>query len=119
MRSTAKPSSGSRAAESPFTSPAPASCTANGYAAKTGSSTLASNSAVKELKDANDNAPYINLHYPGAGHAFLGQLPYFPNSGYGAHGSFGGTQQANALATEQCWAKMINFLDHPWARVKA
>jgi hypothetical protein len=74
---------------------------------------------VKELKDANDNAPYINLRYPGAGHAFLGQLPYFPNSGYGAHGSFGGTQQANALATEQSWARMINFLNDPWARVKA
>ena len=41
-----QPSSGLPAAESPFTSPAPASCTANGYAARVGSSTLASSSAL-------------------------------------------------------------------------
>jgi hypothetical protein len=36
--------------------------------------------------------------------------PYFPYSGYGAHGPRGGTQQANALAEEHSWAMMINFL---------
>lgn len=69
---------------------------------------------VSELKDAHDRAPYINLYYPGAGHAFLGIPPYFPYSWYGAHGPVGGTRQANALAAEQSWARMIGFLNHPW-----
>ena len=71
---------------------------------------------VTELKDAHDPAPYTNLYYPGAGHAFLGQLPYFPDSLYGHHGPVGGTGQANALAAEQSWARMISFLNHPWRR---
>ena len=74
---------------------------------------------VNELKAAHDRAPYINLYYPGAGHAFLGEPPYFPYSWYGAHGSLGGTPQANAQATEQSWAEMISFLNDPWARVQA
>jgi dienelactone hydrolase len=73
---------------------------------------------VEELQDANDPAPHVNLYFPQAGHAFLGAPPYFPYSDYGAHGSQGGTQQANALAEEQSWAAMINFLNDPWGRVK-
>ena len=41
---------------------------------------------MRELRAAHDRAPYINLYYPGAGHAFLGEPPYFPYSWYGAHG---------------------------------
>jgi dienelactone hydrolase len=72
---------------------------------------------MQELRAANDPAPYINLYYPQAGHAFLGTPPYFPYSGYGAHVFLGGTQQANALAEEQSWVTMINFLNDPWQRV--
>lgn len=71
---------------------------------------------VAELKAANDRAPYINLYYPGAGHAFLGEPPYVPYSWYSAHGPVGGTRQANALAAEQSWAKMISFLNDPSRR---
>ncbi|MBV9093499.1 MAG: dienelactone hydrolase family protein [Streptosporangiaceae bacterium] len=75
---------------------------------------------VQELQAADDHVPRINLYYPGAGHAFLGEPPYFPYSGYGTRGNpFGGTRQANAQAAEQSWAKMINFLNDPWARAKA
>jgi dienelactone hydrolase len=73
---------------------------------------------VEELQGANDPAPHINLYFPLAGHAFLGAPPYVPYSDYGAHGPQGGTQQANALAEEQSWAAMINFLNDPWGRVK-
>lgn len=74
---------------------------------------------MQELRAAHDPAPCANLYYPAAGHGFLGQPPYFPYSGYGGHGlTIGGTQQANALADEQSWAKMIGFLSDPWRRVK-
>jgi dienelactone hydrolase len=33
---------------------------------------------IGELRSAHDHAPYINLFYPDAGHAFLGAPPYFP-----------------------------------------
>jgi len=72
---------------------------------------------VDELKGASDPAPYVNLYYPRAGHAFLGEPPYVPYAWYGANGPDGGTQQANALADEQSWVKMINFLNNPWKRV--
>jgi dienelactone hydrolase len=72
---------------------------------------------MTELREARDPAPYTNLYYPQAGHAFLGTPPYFPWSGYGAIGNWpGGTQQANALAMEQSWAKMLSFLNDPWRR---
>jgi dienelactone hydrolase len=74
---------------------------------------------VAELKAAHDRAPYTNLYYPGAGHAFLGIPPYFPYSWSGAYGPVGGTRQANSLAAEQSWTKMISFLNHPWKPVKA
>jgi len=82
-------------------------------------SALSATIIMQELKAADDRVPCINLYYPDAGHAFLGEPPYFPNSGYGHHGSLGGTEQANALAAEQSWAKMINFLNHPWGRATA
>jgi dienelactone hydrolase len=68
---------------------------------------------VAELKAAHDRAPYRNLYYPGAGHAFLGYPPYFPYSWYGPNGPLGGTPQANSLAAEQSWARMIGFLNDP------
>jgi dienelactone hydrolase len=68
---------------------------------------------VAELKAAHDRAPYRNLYYPGAGHGFLGYPPYFPYSWYGPHGPLGGTPQANSLAAEQSWARMIGFLNDP------
>ena len=67
---------------------------------------------VQELRDSGDRAPYANLYYPGAGHAFLGTPPYFPYSGDGGSGTpLGGSKQANALATEQSWTKMIAFIN--------
>jgi dienelactone hydrolase len=69
---------------------------------------------VAELKAARDRAPVRDLYYPGAGHGFLGYPPYFPYSWYGAHGPLGGTPQANSLAAEQSWAKMLSFLNGPW-----
>jgi dienelactone hydrolase len=73
---------------------------------------------MQELRAAHDRAPYINLYYPAAGHAFLGRPPYFPYSGYGAYGTLGGTRQGNALAIEQSWDKMINFINDPQRRPK-
>jgi dienelactone hydrolase len=74
---------------------------------------------MQELSAAHDPAPYINLDYTGAGHAFLGEPPYFPYSQYGAGGlPFGGTQQANAQAVEQSWTKMINFINDPRQQAK-
>lgn len=67
---------------------------------------------LMELDGSGDNAPYTNLYYPGAGHGIFGNPPYFPYSGYGGNGSFlGGSEQANALATEQFWTKMIDFIN--------
>jgi dienelactone hydrolase len=70
-----------------------------------------------ELRAAGDPAPYTNLYYPEAGHAFLGTPPYFPYSAYGAGGQFmGGTQAADAQAYERSWAQLIAFIDNPWRR---
>ncbi len=71
---------------------------------------------VNELKAAHDHAPYTNLYYPAAGHAFLGEPPYVPYSWYSAHGPVGGSRQANSQAAEQSWAKMLSFLNDPWQR---
>jgi hypothetical protein len=46
--------------------------------------------------------------YPGAGHYYFGMprtTPFFTDA------SLGGTLQANALATEQFWTRMITFLN--------
>ena len=70
---------------------------------------------VTELQSAHDPAPYVNLYYPDAGHAIVGAPPYFPYADYGANGDFmGGSQQANALAMERSWARMIEFINDPW-----
>jgi dienelactone hydrolase len=75
---------------------------------------------MSELQAAHDPAPYTNIYYPQAGHSFLGTPPYVPLSGYGTVGNsyFGGTQQANALAMEQSWTKMLSFLNDPWRRLR-
>jgi dienelactone hydrolase len=72
-------------------------------------STGSASTIVSELDRSPGHAPVTNLYYPGAGHYYFGMFPYYPlftNAG------LGGTQQANALATEQFWARMITFLDH-------
>jgi dienelactone hydrolase len=72
---------------------------------------------VQELRAARDPAPYTNLYFPQAGHAFLGTPPYFPYPGYGTNGNaLGGTRQANAVAEEQSWPRMLSFLNDPWRR---
>jgi dienelactone hydrolase len=69
---------------------------------------------MQELRAAHDPEPYTNLYYPGAGHAYAGAPPYFPNSETGSSGNLhGGTEQANALAAEQFWPKMIQFINDP------
>jgi dienelactone hydrolase len=69
---------------------------------------------MSELSASRDHAPAINLYYPDAGHAFLGTPPYFPYDGLGASGiPVGGSQQANAQADEQSWARMTAFIDNP------
>jgi dienelactone hydrolase len=50
------------------------------------------------------------LYYPGAGHGYFGLPPYYP---FFTDAELGGSPQANALATEQFWARMIAFLKHP------
>jgi hypothetical protein len=41
----------------------------------------------------------------------FGNPPDFPYARYGSDGNFlGGSEQANALATEQFWTKMIDFI---------
>jgi dienelactone hydrolase len=68
---------------------------------------------VQELRDSGDRAPYANLYYPGAGHGFFGTPPGIPYSDYGGLGNLlGGSEQANALATEQFWTKMIEFINN-------
>ena len=63
-----------------------------------------------ELRESGDRAPYTNLYYPDAGHGNFGNPPYFPYSGFVNGIVLGGSEQANALATEQFWPKMINFI---------
>jgi dienelactone hydrolase len=67
---------------------------------------------MQELRFSPDHARYANLFYPGAGHAYFGLPPYLPYAAqFGTGQPFGGTQQANALASEQFWTQMIKFLD--------
>ncbi len=80
-------------------------------------SSLSVSLVMTELRAAHDAAPYTNLYYPKAGHAFLGAPPYFPYSGYGLDGiPVGGTQAADAQADEHSWAQMIAFINNPWRR---
>jgi dienelactone hydrolase len=72
---------------------------------------------VSELRAAHDPAPYTNLYYPQAGHAFLGTPPFFPWADYSAADNImGGTPAADAQAEEQSWAQMVAFIDDPWRR---
>jgi dienelactone hydrolase len=64
---------------------------------------------TSELDHSPGHAPVTNLYYPAAGHYYFGQLPYYPLF---TNPSLGGTQQANALAVEQFWTRMITFLNH-------
>jgi dienelactone hydrolase len=64
---------------------------------------------VGELDRSPGHAPVTNLYYPGAGHYYFGMFPYFP---FFTDAGLGGTVQANALATEQFWTRMIAFLNH-------
>jgi len=59
-----------------------------------------------------NTAPHTNLCYPGAGHSAAGMPPYFPYSDIGSFADVhGGTERASALAAEQFWTKMIQFID--------
>jgi dienelactone hydrolase len=68
---------------------------------------------VSELERSPGHAPVTNLYYPGAGHYYFGMFPHFP---FFNDASLGGTQQANALATEQFWPRMLAFLNQLSAR---
>ena len=56
--------------------------------------------------------PTTNLYYPGAGHYYFGFPPYFPFFTNTDVAELGGSAQADALATEQFWTRMITFLHH-------
>ncbi len=64
---------------------------------------------MTEMERTPGHAPVTNLYYPGAGHYYFGMFPHFP---FFNDASLGGTQQANALATEQFWPRMLAFLNH-------
>jgi dienelactone hydrolase len=64
---------------------------------------------VTELDNSPGHAPVTNLYYPTAGHYYFGMFPNYPLF---TNASMGGTQEANALATEQFWARMITFINH-------
>lgn len=67
---------------------------------------------VSELQGSGDHAPVINLYYSGAGHGNFGSPPYFPYSDDVNGIALGGSEQANALAAERFWTKMIAFIDN-------
>jgi dienelactone hydrolase len=69
----------------------------------------AASTIMAELHGSPDHAPAVNLYYPGAGHYYFGFPPYFP---FFTSTGLGGSVQANALATEQFWTRMITFLHH-------
>jgi len=71
---------------------------------------------LQELSTAHDAVPRTSLYYPGAGHGAAGSPPCYPYPGIGSsEDTHGGTGQANALAAEQFWAKMIQFISNPAA----
>ena len=65
-----------------------------------------------ELRGSPSHAPATNLYYPGAGHYYFGVPPYFPVFTNTEVAGLGGSAQADALATEQFWTRMITFLNH-------
>jgi dienelactone hydrolase len=72
----------------------------------------AASTIMGELHGSADHAPATNLYYPGAGHYYFGLPPYFPFFTDTAVAGLGGSAQADALATEQFWTRMIAFLGH-------
>jgi dienelactone hydrolase len=75
-------------------------------------SAAAARTIIGELRGSPDHAPATNLYYPGAGHFYFGLPPYFPLFTSTAVAALGGSAQADALATEQFWARMITFLNY-------
>ena len=67
---------------------------------------------MAELHGSADHAPAVNLYYPGAGHYYFGFPPYFPFFTTTSVEGLGGSVQADALATEQFWTRMISLLSH-------
>jgi dienelactone hydrolase len=66
---------------------------------------------MADLRGSPGRAPAINLYYPGAGHYYFGFPPYFPFFTPAELDELGGSEQADALATEQFWTQMITFLN--------
>ena len=75
-------------------------------------SAAAASTIMGELRGSPDHAPATNLYYPGAGHYDFGYPPYFPFFTTTDVAELGGSAQADALATEQFWTRMITFLNH-------
>jgi dienelactone hydrolase len=75
-------------------------------------SAAAASTIMGELRGSPDHAPATNLYYPGAGHYYFGVPPYFPVFTNTEVAGLGGSAQADALATEQFWTRMITFLNH-------
>jgi len=75
-------------------------------------SAAAASTIMAELHGSADHAPATNLYYPGAGHYYFGFPPYFPFFTSTEVAGLGGSEQADALATEQFWTRMITFLHH-------
>ncbi|HEX2746001.1 MAG TPA: acyl-CoA thioester hydrolase/BAAT C-terminal domain-containing protein [Streptosporangiaceae bacterium] len=75
-------------------------------------SASAASTIMGELHGSPDHAPATNLYYPGAGHQYFGFPPYFPVFTTTEVAALGGSAQADALATEQFWTRMIAFLNH-------
>jgi len=75
-------------------------------------SAAAASTIMGELHGSPDHAPATNLYYPGAGHQYFGFPPYFPVFTTTEVAALGGSAQADALATEQFWTRMIAFLNH-------
>ena len=75
-------------------------------------SAAAASTIMGELRGSPDHAPATNLYYPGAGHYDFGFPPYFPFFTTTDVAELGGSAQADALATEQFWTRMITFLNH-------
>ncbi|MGD0068252.1 MAG: acyl-CoA thioesterase/bile acid-CoA:amino acid N-acyltransferase family protein [Streptosporangiaceae bacterium] len=75
-------------------------------------SAAAASTIMGELHDSPDHAPATNLYYPGAGHYYFGFPPYFPVFTTAEVTALGGSAQADALATERFWTRMITFLNH-------
>jgi dienelactone hydrolase len=72
----------------------------------------AASTIMAELRGSPGHARATNLYYPDAGHYYFGFPPYFPVFTSSEVAALGGSAQADALATEQFWTRMITFLNH-------